>query len=90
MPNPERGPKPITPIRQPQIRMTAGVRQDGRRATDDAASLCSCTVALASFVAGAGVHAGAAARRCTGFSTIGRLITAESKPNNTDSHHTTS
>src|SRR5262249_44270778 len=26
--------------------------------------------------------------RATGFSTIGRLITAESKPNSTESHHT--
>ena len=45
---------------------------------------------LASFVPMPGVQAGAAARRCTGFSTIGRLITAESKPNRTDSHHTAS
>ena len=45
---------------------------------------------LASFVPVLGVQAGAAARRCTGFSTIGRLITAESKPNRTDSHHTAS
>src|SRR6201999_4119337 len=33
-------------------------------------------------------HAGAAAGRATGFSTIGRLITAESTPNSTESHHT--
>src|SRR5262252_892060 len=35
-------------------------------------------------------HAGASAARATGFSTIGRLITAESTPNSTESHHTES
>ena len=33
-------------------------------------------------------HADAAAGRSTGFSMIGRLITAESTPNSTESHHT--
>ena len=33
-------------------------------------------------------YAVAAALRATGFSTIGRLITAESRPNSTESHHT--
>src|SRR5262249_7940093 len=33
-------------------------------------------------------HAGASAARATGFSTIGRLISAESTPNSTESHHT--
>ena len=35
-------------------------------------------------------QAGTAAARTTGFSTIGRLMTAESKPNRTESHHTAS
>src|SRR6266851_4408794 len=34
-------------------------------------------------------HAGAAAARATGFSTIGMLISAESTPNRIASHHTT-
>src|SRR5262249_52453720 len=33
-------------------------------------------------------HAGASAARATGFTTIGRLISAESTPNSTESHHT--
>ena len=37
-----------------------------------------------------GGQAGAAAARTTGFSTIGRLMTAESTPNRIESHHTTS
>src|ERR1700722_8493432 len=36
-----------------------------------------------------GHQAGAAAIRATGFSTIGRLISAESTPNKIASHHTT-
>src|SRR5262249_22690913 len=35
-------------------------------------------------------QAGTAAARTTGFSTIGRLITAESNPNRIESHHTAS
>ena len=35
-----------------------------------------------------GGYAAAAMGRATGFSTIGRLITAEATPKNTDSHHT--
>jgi hypothetical protein len=33
-------------------------------------------------------QAGAIAGRWTGFSTIGKLISADNTPNNTDSHHT--
>ena len=53
------------------------------------AACCSLHGGLASFVL-CPRQAGAAAKRCTGFSTIGRLITAESTPNRTDSHHTAS
>src|SRR5262249_57774262 len=35
-------------------------------------------------------QAGAIAGRATGFSTIGRLITADRTPNNAESHHTRS
>jgi hypothetical protein len=35
-------------------------------------------------------YAAATAARTTGFSTIGRLISAESTPNTTESHHTES
>jgi hypothetical protein len=36
------------------------------------------------------LYAAAAARRGAGFSTIGRLISAESTPSRIESHHTTS
>ena len=37
-----------------------------------------------------GSQAGAAARRCTGFSTIGRLIAADRRPSKIESHQTKS
>src|SRR5262245_32929115 len=41
-------------------------------------------------VAISGVQAGAAARRCTGFSTIGKLIAADRRPSKIESHQTKS
>ena len=51
-PSPERGPKPRTPIRQPQTRMTAGVRQDaGRRPAEDPEPALAASLLLASCTA---------------------------------------
>ena len=61
------------------------IAHDGRRGVR-----CPPARGLASFFPALAAQAGAAARRCTGFSTIGRLITAESTPNRTESHQTAS
>src|SRR5262245_11556779 len=75
-PSADRGPNPIAPIRQPQARITTGVRQVGETRALDCINIDG--------------QACAGAARCTGLSTIGRLISAEATPKNTDSHHTTS
>ena len=68
-------------IRQPQMTMTAGVRHE----------------AIGCVAVGPLLHrrsmptqAAAGTGRSTGFSTIGRLMRAESTPNSTESHHTMS
>ena len=68
-------------IRQPQMRITAGVRHDAIVGRGGRAVLHGDVSAD---------YAGAGASRSTGFSTIGRLMIAESTPNSTESHHTTS
>jgi hypothetical protein len=86
----------MSAIRQPEARIRAGVRQErGARAAMTADCSLSAPVLLAVCIArapslGPTPQAGTAAARTTGFSTIGRLITAESKPNRTESHHTAS
>ena len=72
--------------------MTAGVRQGGTtgdRLVSALALLPLCAV-RSSIPGSIRRQAGAAAARTTGFSTIGRFITAESTPNSTESHHTAS
>ena len=79
-PSAERGPKLISEIRQPQSTMTAGVRQVIAFDIDG----------LLDIGRTGSDQAGATAGRTTGFSTIGRLITAERTPSRIESHHTAS
>ena len=84
-PSAERGPKPISEMRQPQMTMTAGVRQV------IALDVIAFDIDGLSSIGWTGSdQAGATAGRTTGFSTIGRLITAERTPSRIESHHTTS
>src|SRR5262249_48302513 len=97
-PNPERAPKPIIAIRQPQARMTAGERQDaGGRTPEERRDRAPPPSHPPPAVRRALLHPGAVRRRAgmgaarpTGFSTLGRLIPGESTPNRPESHHTAS
>src|SRR5262249_56682990 len=74
-----------------------GGRAPGRGSTDAGGEADAVRLAVIPALRRALVHpgatprqAGTAAARTTGFSTIGRLITADSTPNRTGSHHTAS
>src|SRR5258708_39188804 len=83
-PSAERGPKASMAMRQPPSTITAGPRQSAAVAVRDRSAVGGLDIGNL-FQTGS-VQAGTIARRCTGFSTIGKLIRAESQPNRMESH----